>query len=604
MKSKTKQYQKEISRKPKLSQEFRKSFLFVGCIVFLLDFIISIVVSNSYINSDVTDVVVGKVFEKLDDNGLDMNKVERIDGILHFKGSDEEEQINGDDAIASLQYFCATDMVTSSSYLFIDSLKAVLDYYVRGNEYEINPKNYIAYYNSNGEQLGNGDGGTFLFMKQEEEAVTSGSKLPARCFRFNEAAVEAAYPGLYNEIKEECYDFKIKDEVDNIIGFEGVKVKGSTFLADQIVIKDFTTSVILKSWNIDKVDMTGYETFGDASMNVKVLGPVVIDCEKDSPSYKAFHNHYKELIEEEFRDRKTDSTIRNTKYRNHESLFCEKGYDIIQVGGTSNVYKVVVKDVDFFRDLAPFVFSFYFLTLIIALVISFICAKLRYGRKLVIYDTDSFRRNTTNAMAHDLKSPLMVISGYAENIASGNTPDKTEHYATLILDTAKYMDQMITNILDLSKLEDGKVALDKREVSLHKLVAGQCDLLEKQIENKTLDIKIEGEKTIVADVFWMERLVSNLISNALKYSKKETELQVILSDRSLVVKNEFDNELNAEPEKLKEAFVKGDNARSNEDGNGLGLSIVDRIAKAHGFVMNISVVEKSFIVEIIFGEKK
>lgn len=72
------------------------------------------------------------------------------------------------------------------------------------------------------------------------------------------------------------------------------------------------------------------------------------------------------------------------------------------------------------------------------------------------YDRQEYRRNMTNAMAHDLKTPLMAMSGYAENLLANVHTDKRQQYAETISENVRRMNGMIEQMLEIDRLETGK----------------------------------------------------------------------------------------------------------------------------------------------------
>lgn len=589
---------KEAIRKPRFQAEWRKSFGFVISIVFLFDLLLSVIASNGYINKWNGDQIYSNIVTSIVQNDLDMTKVKMQDGMIRYIGSNEEEQVAGDDVISKLNYYSSMNMMLNSESVFAYVCTILMDYAKGILTYESNPACYIAYFNSDGVQLANGDGGTYIFMGMADgDKDADGNKTALKCYRLNEEELEAAYPGLYHAVKVEADNKIKKGQEDCNIGLENICVNGYTFLAKRIVLRNSATGDVVKSWDLDKLDLNGYAAVAEESDKIKIMGPLVLDCSEDSPGYQAFHNTYQNNIVESVQDMAGDAGINKSDYRDYNSIFRVKGYTIERVNSTDSLYKVVVLNQNFFRDFAPIVFGFYFLTLILATGIAFAWAKVRFSEKETAYQMEAYRRRMTNAMAHDLKSPLMAISGYAEIIAEKDEEERS--YANNILDTISYMNQMIANILNLAKLEDGGIELKRTEVSLDRLFTEQKELFAKQMSERHLTMRIEGKKTIQADAFWMEHLVNNLVSNAMKYAKDQSEILIHLGDRSFIVQNPFDKELNVPVEQLKEAFVKGDNVRSNENGNGLGLCIVDQIARAHGYHMDIQVKEHEFIVEIL-----
>ncbi|MGN1106417.1 MAG: sensor histidine kinase, partial [Huintestinicola sp.] len=100
------------------------------------------------------------------------------------------------------------------------------------------------------------------------------------------------------------------------------------------------------------------------------------------------------------------------------------------------------------------------ITLLVFIIIAILRTSKEYAVLSAHYEIEDQRREMTDRLAHDLKSPLMVISGYAENLSENVNPENRQHYAEAILENVKYMDNIIADVLDLSKLEDGAVKIN------------------------------------------------------------------------------------------------------------------------------------------------
>ena len=103
-----------------------------------------------------------------------------------------------------------------------------------------------------------------------------------------------------------------------------------------------------------------------------------------------------------------------------------------------------------------------------------------------------------NSMAHDLKTPLAAMTGYAENLIDNIRTDKQEHYAKAIKDNVEYMNGLIKNVLLLSKSEAESITLDKKSVDLVNLAENQWEKYIPMAEDR--DIQIHAT-TLLLDLF-------------------------------------------------------------------------------------------------------
>lgn len=273
------------------------------------------------------------------------------------------------------------------------------------------------------------------------------------------------------------------------------------------------------------------------------------------------------------------------------------GYQHIVIEGKEYMLVMAV-DINLFKSYGIWVVVAYSLVLLLTVVISYAIAYRSYMIRLNHYQLDEYRRQTTNAMAHDLKTPLMAISGYADNLRANVHTEKKDYYADVILENVQYMNQMIGNILELAKVENVRWVTDKEDIDLKSMTE---DIL-KQYEILTTDKKVlvdlEGEATIQADKTLMTQALRNLISNAMKYAIKGSVIHIQMNHESFEIRNEMQGELEVSVEELWKPFVKGDNSRNEQKGTGIGLTIVKNITDVHGFELVLQSEEKEFIAQI------
>lgn len=235
---------------------------------------------------------------------------------------------------------------------------------------------------------------------------------------------------------------------------------------------------------------------------------------------------------------------------------------------------------------------------LIGTLVAFLLAKVSYAHLKAGYDMEDYRRNLMNTMAHDLKSPLMSISGYAENLRDNLHTDKQTYYSEAILRNVQYMKGIMESVLSLSKAESGKLVLKKEELevadTLRKLLPAHEALLATQGQT----VEITGECILEADKVLWEQLCNNLLENAGKYASKNSVIRVMIGEEEISFWNACDEDLRAIADTLCEPFVVGDVSRGNRNGSGLGLAIAKSICQMHGFAMELVCEEKSFEVRI------
>ncbi len=210
---------------------------------------------------------------------------------------------------------------------------------------------------------------------------------------------------------------------------------------------------------------------------------------------------------------------------------------------------------------------------------------------------ENIRREFSANVSHEMKTPLQVISGYAELLAGGNIPQKdAERFAHIILTESSNMTDLINDVLVLSRIDDPVMEnAGKEEVELlslaHEVVTRFLPLAEKQ----SVSIRCLGSSVVVdGNKSLLDQLVSNLLSNALKYSDSDGEVVVLVGKSIASPDSEGmpmayirvrDNGCGIpleEQHKIFERFYRVDKSRSKESGGtGLGLAIAKHAAVFH-----------------------
>lgn len=197
------------------------------------------------------------------------------------------------------------------------------------------------------------------------------------------------------------------------------------------------------------------------------------------------------------------------------------------------------------------------------------------------------RQDLTRGIAHDLKTPLAVTKAYTENweyIDEENRPE----YSEKINQEVDQMSSLISQMLSVSKL-DSDTKLNTEEIELNAMVSAVVNQMQPIIQERELNVKIvtdqiDGEYLINADPKMMRIVISNFISNAVKYAEKIVTVKLLKDSKTIMFMIENDGEGISKKDirKIWEPFYRGDKARTDRlSSSGMGLAINKSILNLH-----------------------
>lgn len=212
-------------------------------------------------------------------------------------------------------------------------------------------------------------------------------------------------------------------------------------------------------------------------------------------------------------------------------------------------------------------------------------------------ELENMRSSFIANISHDFRSPLTSIKGFLEAMLDGTIPPELhEKYMHVVLDETNRLTKMTNNILDLTKMENGQDELTMTQFDLNEMLVKLAIGFERRIEDKKIhmDFQFAQEKLYVnADMDRIQRVLYNLIDNALKFTNDEDSITIItgiVGKKAMV--SIADTGMGIDEKSLPhvfERFNKGDASRGNDKkGNGLGLAIVKQILLNHGEDIKVS----------------
>ncbi|MBQ1989173.1 MAG: HAMP domain-containing protein [Clostridia bacterium] len=199
---------------------------------------------------------------------------------------------------------------------------------------------------------------------------------------------------------------------------------------------------------------------------------------------------------------------------------------------------------------------------------------------------DVMRRGFVANVSHELKTPISIISGYAEGLKLNINEESKEAYCNTIIEESHRMNQLVLSILELSRYESGQIPLNKQNFDVSviakdmgkRITAGKNILFENQIPADTF---------VYADQLQIEQVFKSLLENAVSHTPENGEIRISITEKEGIYKISVFNSGNQIPSEIMpqiwQSFFRGDKSHKRDSSRfGLGLSIVSAIMKMHG----------------------
>lgn len=210
---------------------------------------------------------------------------------------------------------------------------------------------------------------------------------------------------------------------------------------------------------------------------------------------------------------------------------------------------------------------------------------------------EKLRKELVANVSHDLRTPIAITHGYIETLLMKNNTmnaEDRERFLKIVLNSTENLEKLVADLFELSKLESEKVELKLEEISLCEFAHDISNRYKILAEKKGVDFEVNASEmgTVKVDVALMERVIQNLVDNAIKFTpqggtvavdivKNKGAFQVSISDTGIGIGEQslpfvFDR------------YKKLDSDSKNDTGAGLGLAIVKRILELHGIEISVS----------------
>ncbi len=225
---------------------------------------------------------------------------------------------------------------------------------------------------------------------------------------------------------------------------------------------------------------------------------------------------------------------------------------------------------------------------------------------------DEMRKSFISDVSHELKTPIALIQGYSEGLLENVNSDEESRkfYAEVIQDETNKMDKLVKQLLELMKLEYGKREFNDAKFNIVELEKEVVRKSKVMLEEKEIKVEFETpeEVNVIADDFYIEQVISNYLTNAIKNIKEVNNKKIIKIENSVNVEqgkvrikvfNTGDNIPEEHMQKIWNRFYKIDESRNRTDGGtGIGLSFVKAVM--NNYQNSYGVINKDDGVEFYF----
>ncbi len=206
-------------------------------------------------------------------------------------------------------------------------------------------------------------------------------------------------------------------------------------------------------------------------------------------------------------------------------------------------------------------------------------------------EADRLKSTFVSIVSHELKTPVATILGYAETLARPDArwdPETARELAETIKDEARRLDRLITDLLDVSRLQAGALPLRMEEVDLELMAHRVARRFQPRSDRHQISVRFPGNFPLVkGDGMRLEQVLDNLVSNAIKYSPEGGQVRIrgrVFPDEVVVTVSDEGIGIPAtEQGRIFEAFYRVDDHSTRRTGGaGLGLYLARAIVEAHG----------------------
>lgn len=203
-------------------------------------------------------------------------------------------------------------------------------------------------------------------------------------------------------------------------------------------------------------------------------------------------------------------------------------------------------------------------------------------------EVERLRNALLSALSHDLRTPLTALVGASAALCEDHLDDRErKEFATMVYEEAARLNRLVGNLLELTRLESGEVAVKRVPQAIDEVIGSALCRLEARLEGRTVRTDVPHEIPLMAfDPVLIEQVLVNLVENALKYTPEGSPLEIAVrpgaADVTVSVADRGPGVPVGHEEKVFEKLYRGEAGTRGDGGVGLGLTICRAIVTAHG----------------------
>ncbi|EET61629.1 ATPase/histidine kinase/DNA gyrase B/HSP90 domain protein [Marvinbryantia formatexigens DSM 14469] len=193
------------------------------------------------------------------------------------------------------------------------------------------------------------------------------------------------------------------------------------------------------------------------------------------------------------------------------------------------------------------------------------------------------QRDFINAMAHEMKTPLGIIRGFAENLQENTVAEKKDYYLQQIIGQTEVMDSMVADIIGAARLESQHLVLQKEMISVNNLLRKQLGKFGPLIEEKGVSLQFSMQEVfeLEGDNKYLEKAFANLIDNAVSYCDRGGIIKIVTDAQGCRIENTCASVQEEDVQRAFDIFYRGKRTASAEKHLGIGLYLARKILNLH-----------------------